>query len=110
MYIYCKIGGYFTVYVHSMVGRESGLGGKNIKLKFMRVLETGGKGQEPVVSFQACFTASANTFNSICLSNMRNFRILTPFQNKIAKFSIIQMTVSWYLIHVELTVRNNNSI
>jgi hypothetical protein len=30
-----------------MVGRESGLGGKNIKLKFMRVLETGGKGQEP---------------------------------------------------------------
>ena len=55
-------GGYFTIYVHSMVGRESGLGGKNIKLKFMRVLETGGKGQEPVVSFQACFTASANTF------------------------------------------------
>jgi hypothetical protein len=55
-------GGYFTIYVHSMVGRESGLGGKNIKLKFMRVLETGGKGQEPVVSFQASFTASANTF------------------------------------------------
>jgi hypothetical protein len=36
-----------------MVGRESGLGGKNIKLKFMRVLETGGKGQEPVVSMKS---------------------------------------------------------